>query len=75
MRFMITHILHRNLQIYETYINKYIDKDVLDDLEDVNITSEYFECNKKIIVSKKFYNLVKEKDPKAMFLPIYIKHD
>ena len=67
--------LHRNLQIDETYINKYIDKDVLEDLEDVNITSEYFECNKKIIVSKKFYNLVKEKDPKAMFLPIYIKHD
>lgn len=67
--------LHRNLQIDETYINKYIDKNTLDDLEDVNITSEYFECNKKIIVSKKVYNLVKEKDPKAMFLPIYIKHD
>ncbi|MCR1823390.1 hypothetical protein [Terrisporobacter muris] len=67
--------LHRNLQIDETYINKYIDKNTLDDLEDVNITSEYFGCNKKIIVSKKVYNLVKEKDSKAIFLPIYIKHD
>lgn len=67
--------LHRNLQIDETYINKYIDKNTLDDLEDVNITSEYLGCNKKIIVSKKVYNLVKEKNPKAMFLPIYIRHD
>lgn len=66
--------LYKNLKEDETYINKYIDENLLDDLEDVNITSEYFSKNKKIIVSKKVYNLVKEKDPDAMFLPIYIKH-
>lgn len=66
--------LCKNLKVDQTYINKYIDENSLDDLEDVNITSEYFSKNKKIIVSKKVYNLVKEKDPKAMFLPIYIKH-
>lgn len=66
--------LYKNLQVDDTYINKYIDENSLDNLEDINITYEYFSKNKKIIVSKKVYNLVKEKDPEAMFLPIYIKH-
>ena len=66
--------LYKNLQVDETYINKYINENSLDNLEDINITYEYFSKNKKIIVSKKVYNLVKEKDPEAMFLPIYIKH-
>ena len=65
--------LYKNLLIEDQYVNKYINKDALENLKDVNLTYEYFGDNRKIIVSKKFYNLIKQKDTKALFLPIYSK--
>ena len=62
-----------NLLIEDQYVNKYINKEALENLKDVNLTYEYFGDNRKIIVSKKFYKLIKQKDTKALFLPIYSK--
>lgn len=63
---------YKNLIVEDEYIDKYLSKEGLDKLEDVILTNEYFGDNRKVIVSKRVYKLIKEKDSKSLFLPIYL---